>query len=359
MSRGPGTAQERGETFNVGSAFTVDGGATFTTDGPSVQFGLDFVLDIAAQLILDIFGGEVELFDFDTADLLGTGTLGEPGFNIFDFSPGDSVEIDLPGGSTVEFFNPDFGTEGTPVNPPSNTTLEGSDSEPVVDLTIDIDGMLSALIPAFPPLGGGDSWGVSQSFGELGTVNVFTLEYAWDLLDIDLQGILNVIQDFTLDIESLPLMAVLEDGSTINGFFVGDEISVEVPESSTFDVDVDGNADGLMDIDIQIDMNAVFENVTELGFDMNLILGFLRLTADFTSSFVPDLSFSLFDAGSDSFDFGIIPSLPFDPDPDDGFLIGGTIPLIEDATLATLFENEFDVEGWNNPQETGFEFDVA
>jgi Ca2+-binding RTX toxin-like protein len=342
---------EQGEIFNVGSAFTVDGGATFETDGPSVQFGLDFVLDIAAELLLDIFGGEIPLFDFDTADLLGTGTLGEPGFNIFDVSPGDTFEIPLPAGSTLDLTNPDFATLGMPTNPPSNTHLEGMDTEELADLTLDIDGALSALIPAFPPLGGGESFGLSQSFGDLGSVDVFTVGYEWDLLDIDLQGILSAVQDFTLDITELPLMATLEDGiTTITGFSVGDNISVDVPLATAFDVDIDGDADGMMDFDVAIDMKAVFENVTELGFDMNLILGFLRLTAEFTSDFADDLEFSLFD--------GLVPSLPFDPDPNDNFLFGGTIPLLEDVTLAELYHNQFPVEGWNS-QDTTFDFDVA
>ncbi len=348
---------EQGEQITIGSAFTVDDGATFTTSGPSVQFGLDFVFDVVANLALDALGSIIPLFDFNSADYVGTGELGEPGFNIFDVSPGDTFEIGLPLGSELDVSNPDFGVTGTPQNPPSNTQLEGEDTEELVDLTIDIDSLISTLTP-LPPLGGGDEFSISQSFGELGTVNLATFEYQWDLFDIDLQGILSGIQDFAMEITDLPLMAVLEDGSVINGFSVGDNIIVDVPEGSDFDVDTDGDGDGLMDFDVAIDMEAVFENVTELGLDMNLILGFLRFTAGFSSDFAADLDISLFDAGSDEFDFGLIPSLPFDPDPDDGFLIGGTIPLIEDATLATLFDQAFDVDGWNQ-ETTGFEFDVA
>jgi len=350
---------EQGETINIGSAFTVDGGATFTTDGPSVQFGLDFIFDVAAELGFNIFGSNIDLFDFDSSDFLGTGVTGETGFNIFDFSPGDDVEFPLPGGTTVTLTNPDFGVNGSPVNPPSNTRLEGIDSEEFVDLTLDIDGIISAITP-LPPLEGGGTQGFSLGFGDVGSINVASFTYEWNLFDVELQGILSGIQDFALEITDLPLMAVLEDGvTTITGFSVGDDITFDVPLETDFDVDTDGDADGLMDFDIQIDMEAVFENLTELGLDMNLILGFLKFTAGFSSDFVSDVDFSLFDSGSDEFDFGLIPSLPFDPDPNDGFLIGGTIPLIEDATLATLFDDQFDVEGWNNPQTTGFEFDVA
>ncbi|MFN3210087.1 MAG: VCBS domain-containing protein, partial [Roseovarius sp.] len=338
---------EQGKEVTIGSAYTMDGGSTFVTDGPSVQFGLDFILDIAAELDLSIFGQTISLFDFDTSGI-GTGTLGEPGFNIFDVSPGDSFEIPLPAMSELEVFNPDFGVTGTPNGPNS---LFGSDSEDLAELTLDLDGAASALIPALPPLGGGDEFSLSQSFGELGTLDVFTVGYSWDLLDVDLVGALDAIQNFTLSIDDLPLVATLEDGSLVTGFSVGENIVFDIPESSDFDVDTDGDADGLLDFDVDIDMEALFENVTELGFDLDLVIGLLRLEAYFTSDFATDLNFSLFD--------GVIPSLPFDPDQNDGFLIGDTIPLIEDATLATLYNDEFEVEGWNNPQETGFEFDVA
>ena len=45
-----------GETFTIGSANTIDGGATFETASPKVRFGLDFVLDIVAEVGLNIAG---------------------------------------------------------------------------------------------------------------------------------------------------------------------------------------------------------------------------------------------------------------------------------------------------------------
>ena len=350
---------EQGETFIVGSAFTVDGGATFTTDGPSVQFGLDFIFDVAAQLIINALGTANELFNFNSANFLDPViSTGEPGFNIFDVGPGDSLTIGLPLDSEIEVSIPDFGTTGMPVNPPANTRLEGTDTEELVDLTLDIDALISAITP-LPPLGGGGGFGLQLGFGDVGLIDVASFNFNWDLFDVDLQGILSGIQNFALDITDLPLMALLEDGvTTITGFSVGDNISVDVPLATDFDVDTDGDADGLMDFNIEVDMDAVFNNLTTLGLDINLVLGFLRLTGGFTSDFFPNVDFSLFDAGSDAFDFGLIPSLPFDPDPNDGFLIGGTIPLLEDATLATVFDDNFDVVGWNTTT-TDFAFDVA
>ncbi|SLN33361.1 Bifunctional hemolysin/adenylate cyclase precursor [Roseivivax jejudonensis] len=348
---------EQGETFTLETAYSVDGGASFVTDGPGVQFGLDFVLDFDANLVLDLFGANVPVFDIDTASLLGTGELGEPGFNIFDVSPGDEFAIPVDGVIVQELLltNPDFGATGSPVNP-ANTILEGSDNETLVDLTIDVDGFVSTVTP-LPQLGGTGGDGFNVNFGDVGSINVASFEYAWDLLDVDLQGILSAVQDFTLEITQLPMTLLLEDNSTINGVFVGDDISVDVPEGSTFDVDTDGDMDGMLDIlDISVDMEALFEHVSSLELDMNLILGVLRFTAGVTSDFFPDVQFSLFDGGN--VPGGLIPTLPFDPMPNDGFLLGGTIPLIEDATLATLFNDQFPLEGWNTEQ-TGFEFDVA
>ncbi|MDU8913745.1 Ig-like domain-containing protein [Aestuariicoccus sp. MJ-SS9] len=343
---------EAGDTITIGSAYTIDGGATFQTSGPSVQFGIDFVLDIVADLTLNALGSSIELFDFDTGDFLETGVLGEPGFNIFDVGPGSTTEIELPLDSTLTLTVPDFGATGTPVNP-DNSRLEGSDEEEFVDLTIDVDALIS-LIPGVPPFGGGDSFGLDFDFGELGNLDIASFSYGWDLLDIDLQGILSAVQDFSMSITDLPLLARLEDGVTeITGFSLGDDVTFDVPEDSSFDADVDGDADGLMDFDIEVDIEALFEHQSSLELDMNLILGLLRFTAGVTSDFISDdLEFSLFD--------GLVPSLPFDPDPDDGFLIGGTIPLIEDARLATLFDDEFPLEGWNTETNTtDLFFDVA
>ncbi len=144
-------------------------------------------------------------------------------------------------------------------------------------------------------------------------------------------------------------MAMLEDGSIINGFSLGDEITVNTPTTGDFDPDLSGNADGLIDVDIAVDMEALFSNDTYLGLDLDLFAGLLQFSAGITSDFFDGPSVSLFD--------GIIPSIDGN---NDGFLLGNTFSLLEDVRLATLFDEEFDIEGWNTANtDTPIFFDVA
>ena len=116
---------------------------------------------------------------------------------------------------------------------------------------------------------------------------------------------------------------------------------------SVWDADVDGNADGLMGVDISVDMEALFRNFTELGLDLDLLVGLLSAGVSLTSDFIPDQSVSLFDQ--------IIPSVDGN---DDGFLFGREISFLEDQSLATLFDKEFDLVGWNI-ETTDIVFDIA
>lgn len=346
---------EQGETFTVESAFTVDGGATFETVGPEVKFGLDFVLDLAGQLVLDLFDTLVPIIPaFDTGDIDGfEGELGEPGFNIFNVENGSSVQIPLPANSSLTLSIPELEAEGEPVNPPENTVLEGQAEDEIAKLNIDLDSVAATLFNALTgiPIKFGDApppVGLTTTIAGQ-TLNLISFGYEWDLIDVNLITTINAIQDFTLTVEDLPLMATLEDGSVINGFSVGDNITVAVPDGSLFDVDFDGNADGLMDFDIEIDMEAMFENLTSLGLDLDLFVGLLRFVGSITSDFFTDVEISLFD--------GIIPSIDGNSDQ---FLFGETFNLVDGAPLGPpLFDDEFALLGWNNPQETGFAFDVA
>lgn len=345
---------EHGDTFNVQSAFTVDGGATFQTMSPNVNFGLDFVLDLAGNLVLDLFGADLTLIpSFDTGNISGfTGTQGEPGFNIFDVSGEDiETEIDLAGYGTLGVNFPVINTTGTPTNPPANTILESTGEDELVTLDLDIDALAAQLIEL--------ATGVPFTFGESGsngltidvagsTLNLISFDWSWDLLSVELLNTLKVVQDFTMSIEDLPLMAWLEDGTTITGISVGDDLVVSLGPDSSFDVDIHGDADGMLDFLIDIDMEAVLENLTTLGFDSQLFVGLLQLSGGISSDFIDDITISLFD--------GIIPSIDGNTD---GFLYGDTFDLINDLTLATLYNDQFDVEGWNNPQSTTFDVDVA
>ncbi|WP_417729220.1 hypothetical protein [Roseovarius sp.] len=344
---------ENGDTFSISSAYSLDGGSTFSTMSPNVNFGMDFVFDIDTALDLLIGSTRFDIWDLDTGnDPNFTGELGLPGFNIFDAS-GEDLELSVPLGPLDPFFDldlafPVINTTGT-LDAPDGNTLSSSGSDDVAVLTADLDAFASQLLFGFPSaFGNSDSFGLSTSIAGV-SLNLLSVEWAWDVVSLALTTTLETLQDFSLSVEDLPLIATLEDGSVINGFSLGDEITVNTPVTGDFDPDVSGNADGLIDVDIAVDMEALFSNDTYLGLDLDLFAGLLRFTAGITSDFFDGPSVSLFD--------GIIPSVDGN---NDGFLYGNTFSLLDDVRLATLFDEEFPIEGWNTANtDTEIYFDVA
>ncbi len=329
---------EEGETFTIGSAYTVDG-AHFETMSPDVNFGLDFVFDVAADLALAIgnstFGGAstIPLFDFDTANISGfTGHEGLPGFNIFDFSADEDLEteIDLYGYGSLALNFPIIETDSNDAPNPSSDVLTSTGEDDIAVLTIDVDAIISEL-PYVPPFGdsGGDGLTISVA-GE--TLDLFSYNYAWDVIAVDLISTLNVIQNFSLTVAELPLLVTFEDGTEVSGYSVGVDVDVTAADHFDFDPDVDGDADGLMDFSIDIDMAAIFDNLTTLGFSMEIFVGLLRLTGGFTSDFIGDESFSLFENDTAT--------------TDDDFAWSDTFSLIDNFTLATLFDDDFPIVGF-------------
>jgi hypothetical protein len=87
-------------------------------------------------------------------------------------------------------------------------------------------------------------------------------------------------------------------------------------------------------------MNAVLDSLTTLGFSMELALGVLRATAGITSDFASNLpSFNLFGT-------------------EDGFLWSDSYEFLSTDNFATLYEDEFAVEGFNQDSFAGY-YDVA
>ena len=343
---------ENGDTFVVQSVYSIDDGATFSTMSPNVNFGMDFVFDIDTDLDLLIGSSRFDIWDVDTGNYANfKGELGLPGFNLFNATADDLEieEIELGDIATLSLNFPVINTFGELVEEGSET-LQSEGEDDIAVLDIDIDEIAALAIKAATGVeisfGDSDSEGLTTDvFGE--TLNLVSFEYSWDIVAVNLITTLKAIQEFSLQIMDLPLIATLEDGSTITGFSLGDEITVQTPDDSLFDADVDGNADGLMGIDVAVDMDAIFSNLSYLGLDIDLFTGLLQLSGGITSSFFDGPSISLFD--------GIIPSVDGN---DDGFLFGRTTSLLSDVPLATLFEDDFAIEGWNT-QNTDFAFDIA
>jgi len=321
---------EAGETFEITSAFSIDGGASFETNSPGVKFGVNFFFDVFAKGKLSIGNTGYEIFklDFDKT------------IELYNISSAEDLEkeFDLPNGSKLTVMFPEIATTGSlDLENPDTLTSSGADELAVLNIDIDALVSLNDNVPAFH---------VEVTEGKtieiLGKeLNLISFEAVFDIVAVNLISTLSVIQDFTLDIKDLPLVVTFEDGSFLDELFLGDTLTVTAP--TAFDADVDGDADGLIDFNITVDMKAVLSDLTKLGFSVELFTGLLSATAGITSDFFDDgPSFSLF--GGD--------------DDDDDFLVSNTFTLLDIDAFATLFDATFDLEGFNQDTFVG-EFDVA
>jgi VCBS repeat-containing protein len=317
---------EEGETFNIASQLSING-ATFNTQSPSVEFGLDLIFKVAANANVNVSsssfgdGGSWTLFNFNPDEFVK---------NLFSFSSADNLEyeVEFPlnlGSLNVNF--PDIATTGTQIDG-KTLTSEGNDS--ILESNLDLD----ALVTYFSGIPFGTSYS-KNLFGD-----AVQLSASIDFIDADLIGTLSAIQDFKLDIKDLPLTLTLEDGTDITGVSVGDSLSITAP--SNFDPDTGGDKDGLIDFDVNIDMDAVFQNMTGLGFDLDLFLGIMKATAGLKIDIpkignVVDKTFNLFPTSN-------------------GFLISNTYDLL--STEVNIFNDKFDLEGFNQETFAGA-FDVA
>lgn len=330
---------EEGDTFTISSAYSVDNGASFQTMSPNVSFGMDFVFDLDVDFNLALGSADYDVLTFDTGDIADfKGVLGDPGFNIFDFSAEDDLEtsIDLGGYGTLDLNFPVIETDSNDEANPASDVLTSNGEDDIAVLDLDVDSIISAL-PYVPPLG--DSYSAGATVNVAGeSLNLLSVNLDWDLVAVNLISSLNVIQDFELTVEELPLVAIFEDGTEITGLSVGDDIVVTAPETSAFDVDIDGDADGLLDFQIDVDMEAIFNNLSTLGFDMELFVGLMRVTGGITSDFFNGPSFSLFPGG--------------DAGTEDDFLWSETLPLAEDIVLATLYDDSFELQGFEENIQT-------
>lgn len=346
---------EVGDTFEIGTAFSVDGGATFSTESPQINFALDLIFDLAANFDLTVgastFGGgsTTSVFDFD----VDTTT------RLFEFSSGDTG-VTIPfgigpialSGSSLAVEIPDIQTTGvvdTPV-PPADTTITSQGGDDFAELIIDYDQLLTQL-GGLPPLGGIQLPSLPalkiDVLGEelnLLTVNNFDVQ----TVDIDFITTLSLLQDFSLDINELPLEITLEDGTVINQSSLSDPLNVGDTLTVTGDA-VDTNGNGFIDFDVDVDIETIFDNLTTLGLTFEEFIGVLAADVDITSDFFPDVQFSLFGNNPLGLDNVV-----------DGrsFLISEQVTLFNDDSVAEFFDGSFDLEGFNTVELTG-QVDVA
>ncbi|MFP4533341.1 MAG: Ig-like domain-containing protein [Desulfobacterales bacterium] len=322
---------EQGESFTIETDYSLDSGATFNTASPNVSLALDLIFELEAGLSFDVGSDKYNFGDFDIDETI----------EMFDFSAEDvSYTNEFIGKSEAELGKisvglPEINTEGTPDPDNPDTTLLSEGEDSIMELALDVDGILSEALfysSGVPiPLEGSFEEGLSVAGFDIATA------YAnYNIFDIEMVGDLKAVQDFSLNIEDLPLKMTLEDESIVEGFTVGDEVALNAPIFEEFDVDKDGDGDGLLDYDVAIDMEAIFNNLTSLGFDLSLDMEALSGSAGVSSE--------LFSGG-----------ISFGPVWEDSF------ELFSTDNFATLFDSDpegIELLGFNQETFSG-QFDIA
>jgi hypothetical protein len=196
--------------------------ASFDTVGPTGSYVLDFIYDILlnARAGVDIDLGE--LGSITESVSIGTIDIGPGSFNVLDR---DSDTL----AGTIEF-------------PP-----------PLDAFSVNFDWPNITTSGDFPP-------------------NPVTGDGDIDLLDVDVIGGLNFLQDFALSLGELTGILTFEDGSS-RQFEIGDSLLID----DASDIDAGGNADGLVEFQFDVVPTATLHNETDLGFNIGVEVSLLSV----------------------------------------------------------------------------------
>lgn len=279
-------------------------GASFNTEGPSGSYFLGFLYDVLLQayagvnIDLGLLGSINEQIDFPTVEIgPGTATI----LDVDSDTLGGTITLPSPlNAFSINYDWPDISTSGSF---PPNPVVSSGASNNFVELNLDVDELLTDLLglPVNP---------LNPSI-DLGIV------YAnLDLLDVDVVGGLNFLQQFDMAMGDLVGVLSFEDGSS-QIFEIGDSLPIHDASS----IDAAGDADGVVEFVFDLAPRADLTNDTELGFNIGANV----------SVFSVELGYDI-GIASDSVTLG----------PLAGF--GGTLPVgsvsVFDQTFALNFGNE-------------------
>lgn len=249
--------------------------ASFTTTGPEGHFILDFIFEASASLHASLLW----------VDLYNDGFNANWSENIFDIDSSDPAQVYQLLGGLV-----DVGFEWPHLSVTGGTSGSGTSND-FLFMTLDVDQLANYLL------------GGSLAFIDAEPTNPDNFE----LIDLDITGGLNFIQEFELGLGSTSTSLVLEDGTVVPLTF---GTPVTITNVSSHDV-VD---DGVVDMSFDLDPNVTLANETILGgnldadlwipknFDYTLVQQHFDIVEGPLVT-VYDDTFALAGVGSQSFEF--------------------------------------------------------
>lgn len=298
-------------------------GGDLSIESPNLQMGLNLIVDVSGEAYIRAHGHNFTIVpEFDT---------GRQTINLFDSGDyiDEALEFSIPGSgsedvATLTLNVPHIEAE-TQIANHSQLTCSGQD--PLAELNVDIDALMSTSL-GLPPLAYEIDESIGVDLGWLGKPKA-SVEGHLNLLDIDFDDVLSLAQQVTVSVDDLPLLISLEDGREITGYHLGDAITFTAPEN--FDVDQDGDQDGLLDFNAVVDMEALIRSKISLVNEATL--SFKALQASF------DVDTPIYD-GSYSLNHG-------------DFLYEQNVNLGALAQSATLYDETWDLDGFNSIEITG------
>jgi hypothetical protein len=281
------------DTLLIESSKTLaDGG--FTTEGPEGSYLLDFIFNyfFHVEAGLDFLIDDVTLLDIDVGPSNNT-------INLIDKTSDDLlVEIPLP-----------FGLSGTLQWPDIDTSSAGDTTDPFsasgqsnnfLELGLDVDQALADIF-----LGGANPFDIGIDVD----IDIASAEGSAELLDFDVFGGLNFLQNFLMDEQGLSGILHFEDGTDMTLVF-GDDINIQNASA----IDAAGNNNGVVDFTLELTPDVDLTNDTDLGFDVGYSFELLKASG----------SYDLFGIDSGSFSLGPVVNI-------DGDLTVATVDVYQDT----------------------------
>jgi hypothetical protein len=268
-------------------------GGSFQTFGPSGSYVLDAIFNYAltGDVTVDLgILGSYELIDFDVSDNNQT--------NILNVTSDDlEVELPLPPPLEGSVAWPNIDTTGS-LTGSSEFTSDGA-SNNFLTLGLDVDQALADIF-----LGGVNPFDLGFDIG--------VIDGSLELLDLDLNGGLNILQQFSLLVNQLDATMVFEDGSA-------ETLDFGTPIMLSNASNLDANHDGTIAFTLQLTPDASLTNDTDLGVNVGYDFDLVKVEGHY-------------DIGVDSGDFTLGPLFHRD----------GTLPIadvsIYDATFGLAFQ---------------------
>ena len=242
----------------IDASAIVAAGGGFSTVGPSGHAMVDFIFEYG-------LGGAVglDLPLLDPIDVYGIGISGNHSENLIDANSADlSVSHEFPFGIEGAIAWPNVTTTGVQSGTAQFSSMGASND--FLSLTLDVD---QALADVF--LGGANPFEISAPYNFAIVDGTITLE----LLDLDLSGGVNFLQNFDLLVNGMTGTLTFENGApeVTRAFNFVDNITLT--NASSYDTD----NDGMVEFAVTLTPTATLENTTEVnfhvGYNFDLVKG--------------------------------------------------------------------------------------